>query len=339
MRTKSKLSVNVIAKQAGVSPATVSRVMNKTPNVDLATRKKVLDVVERVDYKPRQIRNRTKHIGLLFLMEFPIIDHYAASILEGVMGYCAEMGLELSVIQITPQQLNAGEDLVKMLLERGCDAALGLCASEYLERLQEIHEAGLPVVTIGNRSDSYDFGYVDADNLTGTMDAMDFLLSCGHRHIALFCATMKSEDHLARLQAYKQKLLEFNLEIDEKLIVPLIPIPNSMRAGQRMMEKFHQDGLRATAIMCMAEELAYGAIRALNDAGLNVPADMSIVGFDGHSISEFISPPLTTIRQPLARMGRRATEMVLAAINSHTNKTGKEIMATELIVRQSVKPV
>jgi len=207
-----------------------------------------------------------------------------------------------------------------------------------MEVLQQLVDEGIPVVAVGDRSEDLGIGFVDADNVQGVQAAMGHLLGLGHRRIAMFCATMHSVDHMARLQAYKDELIRAGIGVDDRLIVPLIPIPCSMDAGYAMAQKFLADGIQATAIMCMADELAYGVLRALHEAGISVPERMSVVGFDGHRASAFMQPPLTTVRQPVARMGRRAAELVFAAIQSQSLFAGREIVPTELQLRQTVMP-
>jgi DNA-binding LacI/PurR family transcriptional regulator len=108
-----------------------------------------------------------------------------------------------------------------------------------------------------------------------------------------------------------------------------------MKAGYSMANRFLASGVKATAVFCMADEMAYGVMRAFHDAGIRMPDQMGVVGFDGHPASAFTEPPLTTVQQPLARMGRRAAEMVFAAIQSKTPHAGREVFTTELIVRAS----
>jgi LacI family transcriptional regulator len=338
MNIKSKkISIYSVAKLAGVSPATVSRVLNQSASVNLETRQKVLKVVEESDFRPRQARNRPGQIGFVIINDNLKIDNYKASIMEGVMRFCAQAGFDLSMIYLSPSQAES-KMVVKTIMEHSCDVVI--LHGKNTSFLKNMHKASIPVVVVGDQiEDMKNVYYVDTDNILGTRQAMEHLLKLGHRKIALFCANMSSRDHEARLQAYNTVLQENGIAFDPDLVVPLEYHASSMEAGRLTAEKFLAKPLEVTAIVGMSDEMVYGILRALHDKGIKVPEEISLVSFDDYEISGYIEPPLTSVKQPLFEMGEYAARVAMMLINKAAVKDINKIVPTKLTIRKSTAAV
>ncbi len=330
-----QVSIYSVAKKAGVSAATVSRILNQSASVNLQTRQRVLTIMEEMQFRPRQSRNRAGQIGFVMIRDLvSSMDHYSSTIMQGIMNFCSEAGIDLSMIHLSPAQAES-EMVVKTVMEHGCDVVILI--GKHSHFISYMQRAGIPVIIIGDQVDASGVYYVDADNEQGTRQAMEFLIGQGHRRIVLFCANMSSKDHEDRLKVYCQVLAENNISFDPELVVKLTHRVASMEAGRLMAQDYFSGQFNATAALAMSDEMVYGMLRYLNDAGIRVPADISIVGFDDYELSRYIEPPLTTVHQPLFEMGEYAAKSALRLINGGTMESVNKILPAELVIRKSVK--
>ncbi len=332
MRTPSRVSVRSLAVELGLSTATVSRALSRHPNVDPATRERVQAAAARAGFKPAQVKNRPKHIALLISLEQPRVEHYTAEILSGAMEYCGQMNLDLSVICLEPRRITPDE-LLRTMLSRHCDGVITALVYEPAA-LVRLRDAGIPVVVVSDDPGLPGVGALVCENASGMRRLTEYLLGLGHRRIALFCLQMQSSAHGERLKTFKRTLKAAGC-YDERLVYPVAPSPDTVLSGVAMAEAFVRDGHPATAVICMNDEVAYGAMRVLRNAKISIPRAISVAGFDDYPMSLYVEPTLTTVRQPLRDMGRKGAETLFAAIQSGVADTAGTVFPADLIVRAS----
>ncbi|MFF2372150.1 LacI family DNA-binding transcriptional regulator [Agromyces sp. NPDC058110] len=326
-----------VARKAGTSPATVSRVLNDRPGVSEAKRQAVLTALDVLGYeRPSSLRgDRPRFVGLVMPeLQNPIFPALA----ELIGGTLTQNGFSpLLNTQNTGGMTDS--DFVELLLEQQVSGVIylagvnpdGAAARPHFIRLQE---SGLPTVVINGTVDALPFPTVSTDDVAAAEQAVTHLHQLGHRRIGLL---MGGRGHLPsqrKVFGAQRKLAELDCEVDDALVVRGM---YSIEAGQAGAAKLL--GVGATAIVCASDMLALGAIWAARRAGLRVPEDVSVVGYDDSQLMSFIDPPLTTVRQPIDAMGRAAFDLLMAQIEGTDEPVGELLFEPEFVLRSSTGPV
>jgi DNA-binding LacI/PurR family transcriptional regulator len=339
VRTAGKLSIKTIAREANVSIATVSRVMNNRSDVTEELRQRVRDVLDRSEYRPRIMSNRTINLAIVLQMCHPIVENFTAGILSGISKYAFEQGVDTTTIFL-PTHRATKESVLEKIRERRCDAAVLVFPQTLREQLLEMTRSGVPIIMINARFDIEGTGYVDNDSYAGAHEATKHLLALGHRRIGFLCNVMKdNDDHQFRFAGYEMAMKEAGIEVDPRWIVTHLPTYQTERAGYLQAQALLDADPSVTAIFATNDNMAYGAILACTERGLRVPDDISVVGFDDYPTSAYYNPPLTTVRQPLEELGYRAAKYADTLAKGAIPVPPREILPTKLVVRKSTAPV
>jgi len=332
------LTIKDIAKKADVSVATVSKVMNGYDDIGEVTKAKVLKIIKENNYRPnanaQSLRtNKSFLVGLFFK------DHQDSGVkhpfFRGIISGLEERLLENNYDMIL---FSANwEDQFSYLEKcqfRNVDGAILMGVPKDDPKLPELLKAKIPSVFIDLDISDDKASYIISDNEKGAREAVRHLAELGHQKIAVIEGEEITIPTQKRLAGYKAEMKAQNLEIKDDLI---IQGRFSVDGGIKAMEKILKLEDRPTAIFCMGDEIAVGAMQTIKEAGLNVPDDFSIVGFDDIEISQYLNPALTTIRQQKGEMGIEAANMVLEMINNPGKKVEAEIIDTEFVLRNSTK--
>ena len=332
------LTIKDIAKKADVSVATVSKVMNGYDDIGEVTKAKVLKIIKENNYRPnanaQSLRtNKSFLVGLFFK------DHQDSGVkhpfFRGIISGLEERLLENNYDMIL---FSANwEDQFSYLEKcqfRNVDGAILMGVPKDDPKLPELLKAKIPSVFIDLDISDDKASYIISDNEKGAREAVRHLAELGHQKIAVIEGEEITIPTQKRLAGYKAEMKAQNLEIKDDLI---IQGRFSVDGGIKAMEKILKLEDRPTAIFCMGDEIAVGAMQTIKEAGLNVPDDFSIVGFDDIEISQYLNPALTTIRQQKDEMGIEAANMVLEMINNPEKKVEAEIIDTEFVLRNSTK--
>lgn len=316
-----KLTIHEIADLAGVSTGTVSRVLNGRPGVSDDTRTRVEGVVGRTGYVPdagarRLARGARQLVGVAPFSENAARSPYYSLLLDAVQETCFNHGFAARVLDPS-----------------GDDPALALCAGFVLpgvhlddSRPRRLRARGVPVVVVG-QADGVE-SWVDVDNAGGMRAAVAHLARLGHRRVAHLTGSPIGETTNARLAAYRAAVREAGLEEDGRLVLDGgFTDLGAYRAVRRALE----GGLAFTAVAAASDEMAVGAVAALDDLGLGVPRDVSVTGFDDLPLAREGRPPLTTVRQPIRELGGRAAAMLLERLAGRPAEP--VVLPTELVVR------
>lgn len=325
-----------VARKVGVSEATVSRVLNDKPGVSDATRQAVLTALDVLGYeRPSKLRGeRARLVGLVLPeLQNPIFPAFA----EIIGGALAQNGYTPVLCMQTAGGISEA-DYVELLLQQQVSGVVfvgGAYAQRdadhaHYGRLADLH---LPTVLVNAPVDDLAFATVSCDDSVATAQALTHLRSLGHERIGLLLGPRDHVPSLRKLEAARRIVAGWGAEFDESLVVHSL---YSLEAGQAAATRLLAAGV--TAILCASDPMALGAIRAARRAGLSVPRDVSIVGYDDSALMNCTEPPLTTIRQPIEPMGRTVIELLLRQISSDSALHDELFFEPELVVRGSTGP-
>jgi LacI family transcriptional regulator len=335
---KPHLTIRDIAREAGVSIATVSRVMNTPDSVAPQTRSNVQDVINRHGYLSHGIAtslasSRSMSIGLVIPT---IVNSIYASSTQAIQGVAQSAGYTvlLGVSEFSPA---LEEKLIRQLLERRVDGLILTGGNRRRAVYDMIKASGVPlVVTWKLILEDAELPSVSFDNYRGGLIAMEHLIALGHRRIGLICGRTELNDRAReRRRAYEDSITACSLEIDEALIHEADFELDSGRDAMRDLLRLSE---RPTAVFCANDVQAIGALHECGEHGVSVPVDISLVGFDDLPIAKYVRPQLTTIRVPAQRMGELAATRIIEALRTGEPVGGAEL-PIELVVRDSTGPV
>jgi DNA-binding LacI/PurR family transcriptional regulator len=344
MSERKRITQRDVAERAGVSTAVVSYVLNNGPRpTSLDVRERVSRAIQELDYHPngfaRGLRSRRAHTIGFVANDYNALDcfgsHYLSAILDALT---AALKQQDNYLLMYPMPIGEDPEPLKRLLRSGrLDGVVVRVVQDPPATdglIAMIVKAGLPSVII-ERPASTQFGLrsVTYDDAAGAHAATRHLIGQGHRRIAHMVGDLRYATAQARLEGYRQALTEGGLEIDESLMGR-----TTWNMSQAVSETLRLLELRdpPTAIFAASDDLAIGALEALRAAGRSVPEDVAIIGFDDIPLAQEMTPPLTTIRIPLAEIGRRAAALLLDPIGAaNTPVTTPVVLPVELIKRGS----
>ncbi|HEX9038583.1 MAG TPA: LacI family DNA-binding transcriptional regulator [Ktedonobacterales bacterium] len=340
-------TINDIARLAGVSKATVSRVINQKPDVDPETRARILRIMDEQGFTPSIAAaglagGRTRLIGVLIpSLTWPLMPE----IMRGIGEIVEQSAYELVVYSVSHEH-DRSSVIDRILAAKLNEGLLAVYPGQATSYLSKLHESGYPVVMLDDQVEPTGATpWVGADNRLGAYSAVRHLLSLGHRrigHIKGRAGYLCSDD---RYLGYCDALAEAGIPLDPSLVVQGDFL---VSGGETCAHELFALSERPTAIFAASDDMASGVLRAAESAGLRVPHDVALVGFDDTMPASFMRPTLTTVRQPFFEMGKRATTLLLDAVNAlrqptppswHTAQRAsvpiREFLSTQLVVRES----
>jgi DNA-binding LacI/PurR family transcriptional regulator len=323
-----------VAQKVGVSEATVSRVLNGKPGVSDSTREAVLTALDVLGYeRPTQLRgDRARLVGLVLPeLQNPIFPALA----EVIGGALAQRGFTPVLCTWASGGLSEA-DYVDLLLDQHASGVV-FAGGHYAEidaphdHYRLLHSRGVPVVLINAAIDNLEFPCVATDDILAAEQAFRHLASLGHERIGL---VVGPEDHMPS----RRKLASFTEQASQAgfALAPVEHALFSLEGGQAATTRMLRQGV--TAVICGSDVLALGAIRAVRRAGLSVPTDVSVVGFDDSAWLNSMDPPLTTVRQPIESMGKAAVALLVNQMENVSTYPEELLFEPELVVRGSTGP-
>jgi LacI family transcriptional regulator len=333
-RRRARPTLAEIAAEAGVSLPTVSKVVNGHPDVAAATRARIEHLLGERRYRHPGVR-RGRHAGLIDVVFNGLDSPWAVEILRGVEEWCSAHGMAAAVSSVRHGNARPAS-WTSALASHDTDGVLLVTSELTTRQLRQLREEDIPLVVVDPVNlPEPDLPSVGATNWAGGIAATDHLIGCGHTRIAAIGGPESYLCNRARIDGYRSALERAGLKYDPALV----------RYGD-----FHYEGgfKRAnslldmvdppTAIFAGSDQQALGVYEAARQRGLRVPQELSIVGFDDLPMSRWSSPPLTTVRQPLAEMGRAAADMLGTLVEGLRLSSRRIELATELVVRGSTAP-
>jgi LacI family transcriptional regulator len=331
---KHRTTLAEIAGAAGVSVATVSKVLNDRADVSPQTRRRVQKYLRDAEYRPVRSDSAPRHEPRrsIEVVVPELQSPYIMAVLEGVTSSAAAEGFEVVIGPIpSSSMLNP-----RNLLQSDHVGAIFVTADTSCSAIKALDEGGFPVVVIDPlRVADTKCISIGATNFTGGITAAEHLLSLGHRRIAHAGGPHSVDCSHARLAGYSSALRQAGIELDESLITQSV---FSYDAGRQAARDLLDRSDRPTAIFAASDEIALGIMEEARRHSIRIPQDLSVVGFNDTFLASRSVPPLTTVAQPLLEMGRVATRSLAQMITNDVVSTRHIELATRLVVRDSTAP-
>lgn len=332
-----KKTIRQIAEIAGVSVTTVSQILNhKGSRFSDETRQRVLDVVAEYNYKPDFFASNlvTRHSKTIGMIVPDVTDFFFSRIVEGVESYINPLGYMLVLcnshnsqekeIQLLQQLADRSVDGILLATPNVLPAEFGL-ESDFFKKM--------PCILIDRGINPRDYGRLLLEEYEGTYQAISYLIKKGHKNIGMIKEDTRYYQLEERFNGYAQALKDAHLPVkNQHIVVAGLEMKGGYEAAKKLLQ---QKGL--TAIFCSNDTMAVGCYRAIYEQGLHIPEDISVVGFDGLEWTQYLTPALTTIEQPIFEIGFTAAKFMLDAIEFPKRRIPNKIFETKLRFRESVK--
>jgi len=327
-------TVRDVAKLAGVSPITVSRVINNAGYISQETRGRVEEAIRQLGYVPNTLARslRLRQTNTLALVLTDITNPFWTTVARSVEDAASDAGFNVILCNTDESEIEQ-EKYLNVLLQKRVDGVLLVPVRCTRETVQFIQSQNVPLVVIDRHIPGVEIDSVRCDSEGGGYALVHLMLGQGHRRIAMLSGPQGVSSADDRVAGYRRALAEAGLDHQNELI---FYGEFNQQSGYEMMQKTLDAGPRPTAIFAANNFITMGAFKAVRDAGLKVPEDMALVGFDDLPVDLIIDPFFTVASQPAYEMGKQATELILARVAGQAPAECQEIiLPTEIIVRRS----
>lgn len=335
-----KLTIDQIAKMAYVSRSVVSRVINNHSNVSDEARERVQRVVEKYNYTPNAaarslVTSRSYEISLLAPRKDDevLANAFWPLLLTGITEMCNEHGYLVSLSMVSDKMKH---EIRRRILSRSDFDGFVVVGQQVSELVgSALHRKRAASVVIGARPTCSSISYIDAGNAYGGVLAVQHLVELGHERIGVITGVADTQETRERLSGYMRALTAAGIEAPRELQAEG---DYSEKSGYEAMKRLLRLTTPPTAVFCMCDAMALGAILAINETGRVVPRDLSVVGYDDLPFSGFTSPPLTTIHQPVFEMGGVAARCVIDQVEGRIREPVTRRLDVTLTVRRTTAP-
>ncbi|NBI07107.1 LacI family DNA-binding transcriptional regulator [Senegalia massiliensis] len=327
------MTIKKIAQLANVSTATVSKVINgKDKYISEATKLKILKIVEQEGYVPNGIAKslkikKTKTIGIIIP---DVMNLFFSELARGVEDAAEKRGYTV-ILCNSDNKESKEEKYIQMLQEKKVDGIIITAPENRTHQSIKIQDIPLVLVDrdIGTQTDQK-IGRITVDNRDGAYKATKYLIENGCREIGMISSNYKNKPSADRIKGYEKALDESNINIEQnKIFLENYTIESGYNGAKKILKETEVDG-----IFCGNDLIAIGAIKALREKDIRIPEQVKIIGFDDIQISQYMDPPLTTIRQPIYQMGEESVKMLISLIKNK-GKNLEKVLQTKLIQRGS----
>lgn len=333
------VTIKDVAQKAGVSTATVSYVLNDSRPVREETRRRVLQAAEELGYRPSVIARglqarESRMIGYSWLPSQP--DQFEP-ILEKFLHVMAEAAERRGYHVLTfpcPKPYDEVQVYRDMVRSGRVDGFILSNTNLGDRRIRYLMDAGFPFVAFGRSNLTWDFPWVDVNGTDGVGQAMDHLLNLGHRRIACLAWPEDSLTGQYRLQGYLETMASAGLSVDPRWVIRTENFyERAYRSTQAWLAMPAAE--RPSAVVALTDLMAIGVMNAAADAGLQVGHELAVVGFDNAPVTNFLRPPLTSLRQPIAEVGQMVVDMLIDLVHGHRPEPYQVVLKPQLVVRDS----
>ncbi len=341
-------TIREVATYAGVSTATASRALNN-PDYPMSAqvRQRVQEAAQRLGYAPnlmaRSLRQeRVRDVGLVL----PNLSNpFYMQMMMGINDVLTKNDYSM-ILYDTRRSQEQERSCLRKLYERQVKGVMLSSSEQSADSVQEFTQRGMKFVLLDQQLAGSQNPGIHFDSRAGTKIAVSYLISLGHQRIAFATMPLIRWTRMEMYQGYREALISANIPCQEELLYETqmyeenVDTDHELRAGMEIARKFIADGCPATAIQCVNDMVAIGVIRQLQESGIQVPGDVSVIGFDDIPIAEAVAPALTTIRYPAFDAGRLAALMLMDMLNNTESTMAISMnLAPQLIIRDTVKPL
>jgi DNA-binding LacI/PurR family transcriptional regulator len=330
------ISLRDVAREAKVSVATVSMVLNENPRISRATQLRVQRLIERMGYQPNRLAQSlsSKYTSVLAVL-LPALRHafadaYFGELISGICDRAGKLNYKVMLEQAKPDFVKERKH-IEIFERRFVDGVLCLGTNDWHHYLGDFAQGGYPALIVDNYFEQWKLDYAACDYRSGAEQVMNYLLQLGHRKIGLLSAAQEIRTARDITYVYTERLKAVDAD----------PMPGwiedgkfTEEGGATATEKIFDKHPEVTAIFACNDKMAIGAMHYLNRRGMKVPQDVSVIGFDNLQHAAFVTPTLTTVNLPLYQVGSLACERLIERIRGRGERVA-ETLSTHLIVRES----
>ena len=334
-----RVTAQDVAKAAGVSPTTVSFVLNNIEGMRISreTRDRVLEVAKSLNYHPdssaqKMARGKTSVIGLVLRQnpEKAYADLFIQDVMQGISNVIRENGYQLLFIPLPPEDKES--DYGKLINERHVDGLIVSGPTDQDYELVDVFKEGAKIVLMGKIRGS-NIPFIDIDNIKSAEIATAHLVSLGHTDIAMITnASMNYDSSKDRYEGFRNVLKKNKIALREEWVLLGDRTPES---GYDAMQQLLSQKQLPSAVFIASDTVALGAMNACYEKNIKVPDDLAIVGFDDIALSRYVIPPLTTVHLPAYSLGLGAATMLIQQLNDEFIESNEIILQTKLVIRES----
>lgn len=338
MQKKRSIStITDVAKKAGVSTTTVSHVINKTRYVSKELVDRVNAVIEELNYQPSSLARslRTRSSGTIGIVIPDNTNPFFAEVVRGIEGFCYEQGYSVFLCN-SDGRPDKEYHYLQLLIEKNVDGLVLVSSGDDQDSQELLAKAETPCVIIDREVELVRADSVLIDNHLGGYMATTHLVELGHRSIGCITGPSQVTPSWQRRQGYTQALVDNGIEVDESLV-----IPGDFKSASGYDGLFHLMKRKSvpTAVFVCNDIMAIGAMAAAREMAIDVPEELSIVGFDNIALASWVVPQLTTIAQPKRELGETGAELLLKRIKKENSQNSAIVLRPNLVVRQSTAAV
>jgi DNA-binding LacI/PurR family transcriptional regulator len=329
-----KATIYDIAKEAGVSIATVSKVINGKGRISSETRSAIFAIMDRFDFQPSVIASALtgKKTFTLGLLVPDVSNPFFAEIARAIEDQGNQLGYSV-VMCNTDNKDEKIERYISLLLQKSVDGIIIATGIEKKEILEQLLAKGLPIVLIAREMPSIAVETVVVDDYAGGCLAASHLLELGHKEIAILAESQKVNSSRERMRGFRQTMAEAGLTFNEKwLKICDYKVEDGKKNALELLQK---EDSRPSAIFSCNDLLAVGALQAAKELQINVPSELSIISFDNTILASVTNPTLTTIAQPMEQMGKLAVDLIVGHIKGENKANQRTVFRPELLIRES----
>ena len=334
-RKVKQCSIRDIAREAGASVSSVSRVLNNHSDVSESLRKRIQEVIDRSGFVPDRAE---RAIRINVIIGVGDITDYISSILTGIYWEAERLNIEISIQRCCSDRIS----LLRCCRIWHSDAVILISAVHLYPQVESLCNADIPCLLLDGQFNCKQAGYIYMETVFGTNQLLRLLENNGHRDIAMLAADpFEMEIHQTRYRIYCEYMRAFN---KEPILIPMYPLTHIDGIG-RAKEAGSQPTLQlqehpeVTAVICLNDEIAMGCYKACFDCGKRIPEDISVVGFGDESFAKYMTPGLTTSKSPLTQSGRLAVQYLQEYIAGVIDRLPQVDLPSELVIRGSVAPI
>jgi LacI family transcriptional regulator len=333
-----RVTIKDIANEAGVSITTVSRVLNNREDVNEKTREKVLKIIEKYNYNPNSVArslvmNKTYTIGLIVPdISNPFFAEIARAVDDELRGY----GYSVLVCN-TDNKKQREKESIDLLRSKQVDSIIGSFSYDIYEEIFKLEREGIPVVQIDRFVKDSKAPAIIVDNTSSAYLATEYLIKKGHKKIVHIAGDLNTNTGYCRAEGYRMALEDNNIDFNEELF---LQGDFGLRSAYLALKELLEKEASFTAVFASNDLMAIGAYEALREYGLKIPEDVSVFGHDNSLLSSLVKPGLSTMHQPIYKLGKKAARVVIDILKDNKYPEPRRIIIkTSLVERASVKAI
>jgi len=326
-----KPNLRVLAAKAGVSINTASRAINDKPDINPLTKEKILRIAREIGYVPNAsaVALRTQKTKTLGVIIADNNNPFYAEVLSGIEAEAKANNYHI-ILTNTRRDYQEEENAIELLLGKQVDGLLIAPVQEKNEDIYKLIDSKIPFVVVGRDYEDLSIDAVYSDELKGGYIATEYLIRKGFKNISYIGGYTYKSPARRRLEGYKKALTDYGIAIKENLIkIGDIDIKDGYNQTKDMFDQ----GINFQAIFAYNDMMAFGAVKAIKERGLEIPGDIGVVGYDNILFSSLVSPPLTTVNLKKDELGRESVRLLLSKINGYRKKNKKIVLDVDLLIR------